>query len=159
MYSNNIVNFQESTTILNVHTKKSGNLLYALYIYIYIYTHTRRVHVLHCNIFSSKYGFNLQSCPQSHKQKQPWWYWFQASVLKCLTNRAWVGIQLNWKLLCSPKASLVNCPHKNLTMIYNFCCYSNIWTKIQSFNIWDRNLSFTIFDCKTPLNPYILLSK
>ena len=29
MYSNNIVNFQESTTILNTHTKKSGNLLYA----------------------------------------------------------------------------------------------------------------------------------
>ena len=27
MYSNNIVNFQESTTVLNVGTKKSGNLL------------------------------------------------------------------------------------------------------------------------------------
>ena len=27
MYSNNIVNFQESTTILNACTKKSGNLL------------------------------------------------------------------------------------------------------------------------------------
>ena len=26
MYSSNIVNFQESTTILNAHTKKSGNL-------------------------------------------------------------------------------------------------------------------------------------
>ena len=46
MYSNNIVNFQESTTILNASTKKSGNLLKApriyeecspLYIYIYIY--------------------------------------------------------------------------------------------------------------------------
>ena len=33
MYSNNIVNFQESTTILNVHTKKSGNLSYALRTY------------------------------------------------------------------------------------------------------------------------------
>ena len=30
MYSNNIVNFQESTTILNAYTKKSGNLLKAL---------------------------------------------------------------------------------------------------------------------------------
>ena len=30
MYSNNIVNFQESTTILNACTKKSGNLLNAL---------------------------------------------------------------------------------------------------------------------------------
>ena len=30
MYSNNIVNFQESTTILNaLYEKKSGNLLYA----------------------------------------------------------------------------------------------------------------------------------
>ena len=29
MYNNNILNFQESTTILNAHTKKSGNLLNA----------------------------------------------------------------------------------------------------------------------------------
>ena len=33
MYSNNIVNFQESTTILNACTKKSGNLLNALRIF------------------------------------------------------------------------------------------------------------------------------
>ena len=33
MYSNNIVNFQESTTILNACTKKSGNLLNAPHIY------------------------------------------------------------------------------------------------------------------------------
>ena len=33
MYSNNIVNFQESTTILNACTKKSGNLLKATSIY------------------------------------------------------------------------------------------------------------------------------
>ena len=47
MYSNNILNSQESTTILNASTKKSGNLLKAphththththIYIYIYIY--------------------------------------------------------------------------------------------------------------------------
>ena len=38
-HSNDIVNFQESTTILNTCTKKSGNLLKAhcIYIYIYIY--------------------------------------------------------------------------------------------------------------------------
>ena len=36
MYSNNILNFQESMTILNVCTKKSGNLLNAPCIYIYI---------------------------------------------------------------------------------------------------------------------------
>ena len=29
MYSNNILNFQESTRMLNAHTKKSGNLSYA----------------------------------------------------------------------------------------------------------------------------------
>ena len=39
MYSNNIQNFQESTTILNACTKKSGKLLNSprIYIYIYIY--------------------------------------------------------------------------------------------------------------------------
>ena len=31
------MNFQESTTILNAHTKKSGNLSYAQHIYIYIH--------------------------------------------------------------------------------------------------------------------------
>ena len=34
IYSNNILNFQESTTILNAYTKKSGNLLNAPHIYI-----------------------------------------------------------------------------------------------------------------------------
>ena len=37
MYSNNIMNFQESTTILNAHAKKSGNLSYAPRIYIYMF--------------------------------------------------------------------------------------------------------------------------
>ena len=38
MYSNNILNFQESTTILNAHTKKIWKLTACtLYIYIYIY--------------------------------------------------------------------------------------------------------------------------
>ena len=36
IYGNNILNVQESTTILNVYTKKSGNLLKAPRIYIYI---------------------------------------------------------------------------------------------------------------------------
>ena len=35
MYSNNILNFQESTAILNASTKKSGNLLKAPSIFIY----------------------------------------------------------------------------------------------------------------------------
>ena len=40
VYSNNILNFQESTTILNACTKISGNLLNSprVYIYMYIYT-------------------------------------------------------------------------------------------------------------------------
>ena len=33
MYSNNLLNFQESTTILNVCTKKSGNLLNSLHMH------------------------------------------------------------------------------------------------------------------------------
>ena len=37
MYLNNILNFQESTTILNSCIKMSGNLLKAPRIYIYIY--------------------------------------------------------------------------------------------------------------------------
>ena len=42
MYSNNILNFQVSMTILNAYTKKSGKLLMAprIYTYIYIQTHT-----------------------------------------------------------------------------------------------------------------------
>ena len=49
MYSNNIVNFQESTPILNTCTKKKkfGNLLSApcVYIYIYIYLYTRGTYI------------------------------------------------------------------------------------------------------------------
>ena len=37
MYSNNTVNFQESTTVLNAHTKKSGNLSYAPRMYLGIH--------------------------------------------------------------------------------------------------------------------------
>ena len=39
MYSNNILHFQESTTILNSCTKKSGNFFKAPRLYIYIYTY------------------------------------------------------------------------------------------------------------------------
>ena len=46
MYSNNIMNFQESTTILNAHTKKSIETyrmpLVYIYIYIYIGRSTKR---------------------------------------------------------------------------------------------------------------------
>ena len=51
MYSNNILNFQESTTILNACTKKAGNLLTAPSIYIYIYIHIQGKVVLTQNPF------------------------------------------------------------------------------------------------------------
>ena len=41
MYSNNLLSFQESTTILNAHTKKYGNLSYAPRIYSKMAEHTR----------------------------------------------------------------------------------------------------------------------
>ena len=47
MYSNNILNFQVSTTILNAHTKKSGNLSY---------TPRRCVCVRHCNSITTIYN-------------------------------------------------------------------------------------------------------
>ena len=41
IFSNKIMNFQESTPILNAHTKKAWKLIVcSLYIYIYIHTHT-----------------------------------------------------------------------------------------------------------------------
>ena len=42
IFSNNIMNFQESMTILDPYTKKSGNFMNAprIYLYIYIYTCT-----------------------------------------------------------------------------------------------------------------------
>ena len=42
MYSNNILNFQEPTTILNAYTKKSGNILNVPRVYIYIYIERER---------------------------------------------------------------------------------------------------------------------
>ena len=66
MYSNSIVNFQVSTTILNACTKKSGNLLNSprIYIYIYICTHIKfaYIHIYiymcsWCNIFHVGNGY------------------------------------------------------------------------------------------------------
>ena len=58
MYSNKILNFQESTTILNACTKQSGNLLNAsciyiyIYIYIYIITYTFIIFVINQTHYS-----------------------------------------------------------------------------------------------------------
>ena len=51
MYSNNIVNFQESTIILNACTKKSLETYWIHHIYIYIYTHTHT----HTHIYMNTY--------------------------------------------------------------------------------------------------------
>ena len=48
MYSNNILKFQESETILNACTKKSGNLLKAPHIYRVVCLYVCRVSVLLC---------------------------------------------------------------------------------------------------------------
>ena len=45
MYSNNILNFQESTTILMPVQKKSGILLNSPRIYTYIYVHVCRIYI------------------------------------------------------------------------------------------------------------------
>ena len=65
MYSNNIANFQESLTILNACTKKSGILLNAphiyvyillyIYIYIYIYIHTHYYLCIYTIIYTILY--------------------------------------------------------------------------------------------------------
>ena len=52
MYSNNIVNFQESMTILNACTRKSGNLLKELYIYVSVI-----VKAMDCGIVVSEFDF------------------------------------------------------------------------------------------------------
>ena len=44
MYSNNLLNVQESTIILNAYTKTSGNLSYARRVYIYIYIIPPHIH-------------------------------------------------------------------------------------------------------------------
>ena len=51
MYSNNILNFQESTTILNACTKKSGNLLNAPRIYP---THLREMDATQSQYFKQR---------------------------------------------------------------------------------------------------------
>ena len=66
MYSNNILNFQESTTILNACTKKSGNLLNAPWIYslcvslcthVYMYLPTYLHTYIHTYIHSNQHIF------------------------------------------------------------------------------------------------------
>ena len=51
MYSNNIVNFQESITILNTCTKKSGNLLNAPH----LQRHISLIDIFCINIYTSIY--------------------------------------------------------------------------------------------------------
>ena len=58
MYSNNILNFQECTTILNVCTKKSGNLLKPPRIYIHTYIHTYMYAYIYAYIYKHNMALN-----------------------------------------------------------------------------------------------------
>ena len=68
MYSNNILNFQQSTTILNACTKKFWNLLNTPYIYIYIYIYMY-IYIIRRK---KKYAGNLQKIktPPNYMEKK-----------------------------------------------------------------------------------------
>ena len=59
MYSHNILNFQESTTILNAYTKKGLETYWRhhVYIYIYIYIYTDECVYVHACMFLYKYVY------------------------------------------------------------------------------------------------------
>ena len=61
MYSNNIVNFQESTTFLNTCTKKSGNLLMYLCEHIYRNDCNLRSSLLRCGTRPIEWGTQWDS--------------------------------------------------------------------------------------------------
>ena len=60
IYSNNIVNYQESTTMLNARTKMSGNLLNALRIYVCLSVSVGK-HVYPINVCVYVYVFECRS--------------------------------------------------------------------------------------------------
>ena len=68
MYSNNILNFQEYTTILNAHTKKVWKLIVCtsyIYIYIYIYIEQKS-----SNLFNDRRTFNNLDVSRQKKKKK-----------------------------------------------------------------------------------------
>ena len=77
MYSNNIVNFQESMTILNTCTKKSGNLLNAPHIYTMTFVDLSLI-IGDIFSFSSFYSFIPFLCLLKH----PCFYYLRPSTLK-----------------------------------------------------------------------------
>ena len=60
MYSNNIVNVQESTTILNACTKKCGNLLKPPHTHTYIYIYLSDIIFDESKWFSEKPIHNVE---------------------------------------------------------------------------------------------------
>ena len=67
MYSNNILNFEESTTILNACTKKSWDLLNAPCIYIYIYILLEPNHqIILCHIQDTFVSYSGDSLGESY---------------------------------------------------------------------------------------------
>ena len=74
MYSNNIVNFQESTTILNAHTKKVWKLiLCTLYVIIICICSLYRVnvilHIHYCNLW----GVYVRNMVNIKRYSKQWW--------------------------------------------------------------------------------------
>ena len=61
MYSNNIVNFQESTTILNACTKKFGNLL-----------NVPRIFFVHSFGVNGIIPFSVNAGVEENKRKKDW---------------------------------------------------------------------------------------
>ena len=94
MHSNNILNFQESTTILNAHVKMSGNLSYAPRIYIYIYINPRTCKSVHIVYFSDS---------NRHWRTHPFFFLIQLS-----TNSNSEFLKYTHSLLWTNRGSIVS---------------------------------------------------
>ena len=65
MYSNKILTFQESTTIVNACTKKSGNLLNTPHAHTHTHTHTHT----HIYMYIHIYIYKLHNISTIHTQR------------------------------------------------------------------------------------------
>ena len=85
MYSNNILNFQESMTILNAYTKKSGNLLTAPHRWVVGKASSWRKDGHKFNIFSTR--LTVTRCAWSSTS----WLVLQRSLFKVSLNQSKSG--------------------------------------------------------------------
>ena len=104
MYSNNILNFQESTTILDACTKKSGNIEFTTYIYIYIYIYV--VNSMFPDFFVQAYIYIYiyiyKRCRKTifffYQPRIHSWEYFQRPI--CLLKVSFNDCSFFWKFLC-----------------------------------------------------------